>query len=1228
MVLQSRAAAELSVYYPIQISGRFPHLAMIGDERNLLPNNYNENGIGALVNWQNRLWAVTYPAHSWWGSDNRGGAYNYLYEIDYSSSFLPMYIHASSNTKTVDGQSLTDASGWGVYNANDKISIGGTFAGRLIHRETNQLIIGPYIIDANRNIRVIPQSLIPGRITAITRDMTDWAHTVDIFTMEQGLYQVNIAVNPPALVKVMHPDGNQALLQTYTKSAPPRPTPAPFVITNCPANPPLVSGSHGKGMYKGQGRLLLADNGITQPSCGRTNSGSLSECPLGKDCSQPASWTQVAGTNFNDVMGPGGLTGPNNDSEPVWAIGWDTKSNLLKMRDSGWYTFRFPKSSHVYEAGSGWNAEWPRINRVNFGSYADIMNMYGLFYQFPNTFSASNTSGIIPLAGHLGIVNDIATTSAYFVLAYNNYPGLYANPVSYGGQNMWPIKQPASNLRFVKDLKSSFGPVSGDGGVWLNETVSTNSPSDPFHFGGYKNRSVHLYQSSGLPVIFTLQTNNSGPATSSVNWTTCQQISVPTGVYKYIVIPDSQPGEWIRFQVAYDPSVLTPPSTIGGVMTYLRYEAMPVAPNPNLTATLANSPSSYIGGLIRPEGYKMQVLPSASSGLYEISQVSLSPANTLAITPKTDDLTRSFILNMLGVSATSTGGNTDTYVNPVGQDKYSWTYDPASVVITDSFGNRYRLPKSASGDFNSLFASQLARGWKQRFIRHTYSEGDTMNVFGTFYELPVSAAGGLRRIRPVTSPNRLIQDFTLWRGMLVMSGINGALSDNQSHTFKSSDNSAALWFGDTDDLWQMGPPSGQGGPWSNTAVSANTWSDPYLMGGYLNKQLFLSHSSASPVTFSLQVDIAGDGNWKTYPTTFTVQPGTTFQYDFPTGYSSQWVRIASNISTTATANFVYTAIPCVSFVNAYINRCAPQSDWDTRNPFCTTTNNTVTFNLPTTGARMMRVAEAPPNLTCTNFDFDSANIGWEVYVPAKSWSFSSSGDKRLCVQFKYDNNINLKCGGRITVNTPLTLPTATVPPPTLISTPTSIPPTLVPTNTSAPIIYNCRRCSYIDGCEMTTFTSNSADCQTPLASSTITRTADCNCPQITNGYNTLCQTSCVTPTPVPPVCQSWTNFNVNGCTYTGWTSVPKSASCYINQGTSIIYLSISNATQMRFTNVSNSLTCTNLSGVSGLSWSSWENYTGTKSWSFPVVGDNKVCGEFKNGVSSSAYCGAIITRTR
>ena len=133
----------------VSISGIYPSLATF--------NNEGECGTGAVVDWAGKLWVISYGPHMPFGSTDK------LYEI---SSDLQQIIRPES--------------------------IGGTPANRMVHKESNQLFIGPYVIDAKGNVRVIPIKVAPGRFTGTARSLSDPANKVIIATMEQGFYEVDV----------------------------------------------------------------------------------------------------------------------------------------------------------------------------------------------------------------------------------------------------------------------------------------------------------------------------------------------------------------------------------------------------------------------------------------------------------------------------------------------------------------------------------------------------------------------------------------------------------------------------------------------------------------------------------------------------------------------------------------------------------------------------------------------------------------------------------------------------------------------------------------------------------------------------------------------------------------------------------------------------------------------------------------------------------------------------
>jgi len=142
-------SAALTAANPPVVSGIYPHLAMFNHE--------GECGTGAVVPWADRLWVVTYAPHKPNGSTDK------LYEI---TPGLQQIIRPES--------------------------IGGTPANRMIHRESNQLFIGPYAIAADRTVRAIPYAEMFGRLTGMARHLTDPANKILCATMEEGIYQIDV----------------------------------------------------------------------------------------------------------------------------------------------------------------------------------------------------------------------------------------------------------------------------------------------------------------------------------------------------------------------------------------------------------------------------------------------------------------------------------------------------------------------------------------------------------------------------------------------------------------------------------------------------------------------------------------------------------------------------------------------------------------------------------------------------------------------------------------------------------------------------------------------------------------------------------------------------------------------------------------------------------------------------------------------------------------------------
>ncbi len=422
---------------PLEISGIYPHLAM--------RNTDNECGTGALVPWQGSLWAVTYAPHA------PGGSSDKLYEV------------------TPDFRQLAFPG-----------SVGGTPANRMIHRESSQLLIGPYLIDAQRNVRTIPPDKMFGRLTGNARHLADPSNKVYYATMEEGLYEVEVN---SLEVKCLIRDGNKGAPQGGIASS--------------------LPGYHGKGLYSGQGRVVYANNGDKDPRV-KTDptipSGALGQWFGAGD------WQLVRRNQFTEVTGPGGICGSEHpETDPVWAMGWDARSLVLALLEEGtWSYYRLPKGSHSYDGSHGWNTEWPRIREI--GEKDLLATMHGTFWRFPPAFSKRNSAGIAPRSNYLKVIGDFCRWNDRIVLGcddsakaeFMNVRALKAERGSPGQSN--------SNLWFIRpEQLDQFGPVIGRGSVWLRDDVEAGKPSDPYLFAGYDHRQLNLSHGCPGEVSFTLE---------------------------------------------------------------------------------------------------------------------------------------------------------------------------------------------------------------------------------------------------------------------------------------------------------------------------------------------------------------------------------------------------------------------------------------------------------------------------------------------------------------------------------------------------------------------------------------------------------------------------------------------------------------------------------------------------------------------------------------------------
>lgn len=798
-----------------RISGIYPHLAFY--------NNEGECGTGAVVPWNGDLWAVTYGPHKPFGSSDK------LYQI------------------TPDKRLIV----------RDE-SIGGTPANRIIHKESNQLNIGPYFIDENSNVKVIPWQQAPGRYTGSARHLADPTNKIYIGTMEEGFYEVDVHT---LATTELYKDGNEG---RRLHSEDPK---------NNPPYKDLLPGAHGKGLYSGQGVLVYSDNGENTPEAMKffdAQSGSLSEWD-GKE------WKMVRRNQFVEVTGPGGIYGNDHpETDPIWATGWDHKSVLLGVRDSqkGWNFYRLPKASHSYDGAHGWNTEWPRIRNVGTDTEPDyLMTMHGLFWRFPQTFTAATSAGIRPRTAYLKVIGDFVRWNDELVFGCDDSAQKeFLNKRKTKGSIEGP-GQSNSNLWFTSLTKpDELGPATADGTVWLKETVEAGEASDPFLFAGWEKRMGWIENHGKQSVTFTYEIDRQG----NNEWEELMSIGVEPGKSANILFPAQDKGEWIRIKSDKN-------ATATATFTYTSSDPRSLQSAGMYAGLVPVTENNLIGGLLYGLGSNCRALGVLATQVTD---------------GKMEEIGYYEMGDKLELIRKEDAATADTIRSKFAIPHQVVTVENGSVLIVDDANRRWRLPLGNDAYVTLMEQAQL------RICREVATERDLFSCMGTFYELPAENADGYAKIRPISSHGYRIHDYASYRGMLVLTGVNLEEGKKNEHVVVSSDGKAAVWVGAIDDLWQLGKPVGKGGPWKDAQVKAGATSDPYLIGFYDKKTLVLSHAATQDVTFTIEVDPTGNGDWMEYMIQ-TVKAGEEWKYEFPEGFQARWIRFLVDKDVKATAWLVY-----------------------------------------------------------------------------------------------------------------------------------------------------------------------------------------------------------------------------------------------------------------------------------------------------------------------------------
>jgi hypothetical protein len=445
---------------PLQVNGVFPHMTVMAPG----VGSTTETGIGALIPWADKLWAIGYVAHI------QGEGIG-LYEIGPDMSFRR---HPASVT--------------------------GTFANRLVHWESGQVFIGPHAIDPQGNVRTF-ESLKKHRLTATARHLENPANLVYFITMEGLLFEANV----------------QSLEAKQLANL------------NTELGLPKGAQPHYKAAHTAQGRLVVANNTYEEPEfLGTRSAGRLAEWDGKK-------WTVLEENPFIEVSGKQNPRAGARYGNPLYAVGWDRASVILRVLHEGkWTRYRLPKGSQSWD--HTWNTEWMRIREAQTERY--LMDAFGLFYELPTMVYGGRVWGIRPISTHLRIVPDFCHWRGLFVMA--------------GDQTDNAVGQPQSGLWFgqIDDL-ARFGKAQGWGGPWWQEKAAANAPSDPFLMTGFDKKVLHLTHDEKTEVEFKVEVDFLGNGT----WKKYESFTVFPDGYLHHEFPAAFSAHWIRVTVNKDAKV-------------------------------------------------------------------------------------------------------------------------------------------------------------------------------------------------------------------------------------------------------------------------------------------------------------------------------------------------------------------------------------------------------------------------------------------------------------------------------------------------------------------------------------------------------------------------------------------------------------------------------------------------------------------------------------------------
>lgn len=448
---------------PDSFSGVVPSLALkaeLGPPR-------SECGVGALMPFAGRLWAVSYVSHK-----SHTGVGTGLYEIDEDLNI----------TRRPE-------------------SVVGTFNNRLFHWATNQIVIGPHVIDEKHNVRTVDE-LREVRVCGTAMHLHEPDRLVYMLGMEGEIFELD--VNTLVCNQVFD---LQQILKTEGEGQ-----------------------THFKDCFTADGRLVVCSNEYHEPDfLGQRAQGRLAEF-------DGQAWTIIERKPYVGLQALRGFGG----AAALFAIGWDQASALLSVHtaERGWVRYRLPKASHCFD--HKWQTEWPRIREVEHERL--LMDCHGMFYELSPHAYAGHIWGVRPISTHLWVVPDFCSWLGMLVMGSDNAS-------CHGRDGNLLTAEPMSGMWLGKtDDLWQFGRPAGWGGPWWQTAVQAGEPSDPYLMTGFARKGLHLTHDADGAVRFTVEVDFMGHG----QWARYDTITVDAGGYAHHAFPAGFGAHWVRVMADTD----------------------------------------------------------------------------------------------------------------------------------------------------------------------------------------------------------------------------------------------------------------------------------------------------------------------------------------------------------------------------------------------------------------------------------------------------------------------------------------------------------------------------------------------------------------------------------------------------------------------------------------------------------------------------------------------------